>query len=260
MNGLPPTLEVRGLRKSFGTLEVLKGIDLKIVKGEVVCVIGASGSGKSTLLRCLNLLESSDAGEILFQGKAIHQLVGQRGRAAERARTAVRADIGMVFQQFNLWPHKNVLHNITEAPIIVRGVSRAQAELDATELLRKVGLSDKAHQRPSRLSGGQQQRVAIARALAMNPKVMLFDEATSALDPELIEEVLNVMRLLAEEGMTMVCVTHEMHFANDVADRIVFIDEGVIVETGAPDKIFNAPTQERTRRFLRRTLRGARVS
>ena len=257
MSDLPATLEVRGLRKSFGSLEVLKGIDLKIAKGEVVCVIGASGSGKSTLLRCLNLLESRDGGEILFQGNAIHQLVGLRGRAAERARTAVRAEIGMVFQHFNLWPHKSVLHNITEAPIVVRGTSRQQAELAAIELLRKVGLEDKANQRPSRLSGGQQQRVAIARALAMNPKVMLFDEATSALDPELIGEVLNVMRLLAEEGMTMVCVTHEMHFASDVADRVVFIDEGLIVETGPPAQIFNAPKHERTRRFLRRTLRGS---
>ena len=260
MDVQPAILQVRGLRKSFGTLEVLKGIDLEVSKGEVVCVIGASGSGKSTLLRCINLLEGSDGGEIRFRGEAIQRLVGERGRAAERARNALRADIGMVFQQFNLWPHKSVLHNVTEAPIVVRGTPRKKAELEATELLRKVGLAEKAHERPSRLSGGQQQRVAIARALAMNPKLMLFDEATSALDPELIEEVLNVMRLLAEEGMTMLCVTHEMQFAYDVADQIVFIDEGVIVEKGPPQEILNAPTQERTRRFLRRTLRGSRLA
>jgi ABC-type polar amino acid transport system ATPase subunit len=250
-----PILQVRGLRKSFGPLEVLKGIDLDVAKGEVVCVIGASGSGKSTLLRCLNLLESNNGGEITFNGKPVHDLAVRRGFAAEKARNELRAEIGMVFQQFNLWPHKNVLNNIVEAPILVRRMPRAAAEERARELLRKVGLIEKASERPSRLSGGQQQRVAIARALAMNPQVMLFDEATSALDPELIDEVLGVMRLLAEEGMTMICVTHEMHFARDVADRVVFMDSGVVVESGPPKQIFQAPRHERTQRFLRRTMR-----
>ena len=249
-------LQVRGLRKSFGANEVLRGIDLDVEKGAVVCIIGASGSGKSTLLRCLNLLEASTGGEILFRNKPIQQLVSQRGRSAERSRTAVRSAIGMVFQQFNLWPHLSVLENLCEAPIIVRKVPRADAERKGLDLLRKVGLVEKAHERPSRLSGGQQQRVAIARALAMEPDVMLFDEATSALDPELVGEVLTVMKLLAEEGMTMVCVTHEMHFAYDVAKRVVFIDEGVIVESGTPAEVLAAPKRERTQRFLRRTLRA----
>ena len=249
-------LQVRGLRKSFGANEVLRGIDLDVEKGAVVCIIGASGSGKSTLLRCLNLLEASTGGEILFRNKPIQQLVAQRGRSAERSRTAVRSAIGMVFQQFNLWPHLSVLGNLCEAPVIVRKVPRAEAERKGLELLRKVGLVEKAHERPSRLSGGQQQRVAIARALAMEPDVMLFDEATSALDPELVGEVLTVMKLLAEEGMTMVCVTHEMHFAYDVAKRVVFIDEGVIVESGTPAEVLAAPKRERTQRFLRRTLRA----
>jgi polar amino acid transport system ATP-binding protein len=254
--GQAPILEVRRLTKSFGPLEVLRGIDFEVAKGEVICVIGASGSGKSTLLRCLNLLEESNGGEIIFAGKPIHGLMSPRGWAAERARSAVRSEIGMVFQQFNLWPHKSVINNIVEAPILVRGTPRPEAEEKALELLRKVGLLEKANERPSRLSGGQQQRVAIARSLAMNPQVMLFDEATSALDPELIDEVLGVMRLLAEEGMTMICVTHEMHFARDVADRVLFIDAGVVVEDGPPRQLFNAPTHERTRRFLRRTMRG----
>ena len=249
-------LQVRGLRKSFGANEVLRGIDLDVEKGAVVCIIGASGSGKSTLLRCLNLLEASTGGEILFRNKPIQHLVSQRGRSAERSRTAVRSAIGMVFQQFNLWPHLSVLENLCEAPIIVRKVPRADAERKGLELLRKVGLVEKAHERPSRLSGGQQQRVAIARALAMEPDVMLFDEATSALDPELVGEVLTVMKLLADEGMTMVCVTHEMHFAYDVAKRVVFIDEGVIVESGTPAEVLVAPKRERTQRFLRRTLRA----
>jgi ABC-type polar amino acid transport system ATPase subunit len=254
--GEAPILEVRGLKKSFGPLDVLRGIDFEVTKGEVICVIGASGSGKSTLLRCLNLLEESNGGEIIFAGKPIEGLVSPRGWAAERARSAVRSEIGMVFQQFNLWPHKSVINNIVEAPILVRGTARPEAEAKALELLRKVGLLDKANERPSRLSGGQQQRVAIARALAMNPQIMLFDEATSALDPELIDEVLGVMRLLAEEGMTMICVTHEMHFARDVADRVLFIDTGVVVESGPPRQLFSAPAHERTRRFLRRTMRG----
>jgi len=252
-----PILQVRGLKKSFGALEVLKSIDMDVSKGEVVCVIGASGSGKSTLLRCLNLLEASNGGEIIFDGKPIQDLVSRSGRAGEKARNAVRSEIGMVFQQFNLWPHKSVLNNITEAPILVRGMSREAAEEKARALLTKVGLIEKINERPSRLSGGQQQRVAIARALAMNPQVMLFDEATSALDPELIDEVLGVMRLLAEEGMTMICVTHEMHFARDVADRVMFMDAGVVVESAPPTELFNSPQHERTRRFLRRTMRGA---
>jgi ABC-type polar amino acid transport system ATPase subunit len=246
-----PILSVRGLRKSFGRLEVLRGVDLQIEQGEVVCLIGASGSGKSTLVRCLNLLEPSDRGEILFEGRPIQLLSSMRGRAGERARSAVRADIGMVFQSFNLWPQKTVIGNIIEAPVLVRGTAREVAEQEAIRLLTKVGLAEKARARPSSLSGGQQQRVAIARALAMSPKLMLFDEPTSSLDPELTEEVLSTMRLLAQDGMTMICVTHEMYFARNVADRMVVMDEGRIVESGPPEHIFGAPTHERTRRFLR---------
>jgi len=248
-----PLLAIRDLTKSFGALSVLRGVSLDVAAGDVVCVIGASGSGKSTLLRCLNLLESSDDGQILFHGADIAEL-GRRhgGRAAEAERNRLRACIGMVFQSFNLWPHMDVLANVMEAPLRVRRLSREQAEREARALLDKVGLGDFAAARPARLSGGQQQRVAIARALAMTPEVMLFDEPTSALDPELTGEVLAVMRLLAAEGKTMVCVTHEIAFARAVASRVVFIDEGRVVEDGPPAQVIDAPREARTQKFLAR--------
>ena len=249
-----PILSVRGLTKRFGETEVLKGIDLEVQTGEVVCIIGPSGSGKSTLLRCLNLLETAEGGEIHFHGERIDQLGHDQGRAAERMQNRVRARIGMVFQQFNLWPWHSVITNVIEAPMLVRGLSRDAAEAEARELLEKVGLSHKASERPSNLSGGQQQRVAIARALAMHPDVMLFDEATSALDPALKEEVLTVMRDLAAEGMTMICVTHEMNFAASVADRVAFVDHGIIVEIGTPAALFREPRDERTRQFMRSAI------
>jgi len=249
-----PILSVRGLCKSFGDSEILKGIDLDVHKGEVICIIGPSGSGKSTLLRCLNLLETADAGEIRFEDERVDQLGHEHGRAAEARKNAVRARIGMVFQQFNLWPCHSVIQNVMEAPLLVRRLSREAAREEAGALLAKVGLAGKADQRPSQLSGGQQQRVAIARALAMNPMVMLFDEATSALDPALVEEVLRVMRELAAEGMTMICVTHEMHFASSAADRVIFIDHGVVVESAPPSEIFRAPREEQTKQFLRSVL------
>ncbi|MGR4890706.1 amino acid ABC transporter ATP-binding protein [Sphingopyxis sp. LARHCG72] len=249
-----PILSVRGLRKAFGDTEVLKGIDLDIRKGEVICVIGPSGSGKSTFLRCLNLLETADEGEIWFAGERVDHLGHEQGRAAEAEKNALRARMGMVFQQFNLWPCHSVVQNVMEAPMLVKRIAPATAREQAEAMLAKVGLAEKADQRPSQLSGGQQQRVAIARALAMAPDVMLFDEATSALDPALVEEVLNVMRGLAKEGMTMVCVTHEMHFASSAADRVVFINHGVVVEAGPPSQIFREPQQEETRKFLRSVL------
>jgi len=246
-------ISVRDLTKSFGALEVLRGISLDISLGEVVCVLGASGSGKSTLLRCLNLLESADGGQILFHGADIAPLArAHGGRAMEAERNRLRARIGMVFQSFNLWPHMSVLANVMEAPLRVRKLPRDRAEGEARALLAKVGLADFAEARPSRLSGGQQQRVAIARALAMTPEVMLFDEPTSALDPELTGEVLTVMRLLAAEGATMVCVTHEIAFARAVASRVVFIDEGRVAEEGTPAEVIDTPREARTRRFLAR--------
>ncbi len=235
---------LRGVRKSFGELEVLKGIDLEITRGEVICVLGPSGSGKSTLLRCINLLEPPDGGEILLEGKELSGAVGAGDV------NYVRRRVGMVFQQFNLFPHKTALENVSLAQEKVLDRSRAEASQRAERLLARVGLSDKMHQYPERLSGGQQQRVAIARALAMDPHVMLFDEVTSALDPELIKEVLDVVRELAEEGMTMIVVTHETGFARDVGDRVVFMDEGVIVEQGAPVEVLENPREERTKRFL----------
>jgi ABC-type polar amino acid transport system ATPase subunit len=236
-------LRTEGLHKKFGTLEVLRGIDLEVVKGEVICVIGPSGSGKSTLLRCIALLEPLSSGRILMDGEVI-------ASAEHDSRRRVRADIGMVFQQFNLWPHLTVIGNIIEAPIRVKGLRRAEAESLADSLLAKVGLTDKRNEHPGRLSGGQQQRVAIARALAMNPKVMLFDEVTSALDPELVREVLIVMRQLAQDGMTMLVVTHEMGFARDVAGRVVVMDQGLVVEEGPPQTVFSNPQNDRTKKFL----------
>jgi polar amino acid transport system ATP-binding protein len=239
-----PVLELHGVQKRFGTLEVLRGIDLVVRKGEVVCVIGPSGSGKSTLLRCINLLEPPDEGRIVLEGKEI------TARARREELDYVRRRVGMVFQQFNLFPHKSALDNVCIAQEKVLDRPRAEAVAKARELLARVGLSDKADEYPERLSGGQQQRVAIARALAMDPHVMLFDEVTSALDPELIKEVLDVLRELAAEGMTMVVVTHEIGFARDVANDVVFMDEGVIVEQGPVRRVIDAPREERTKRFL----------
>ncbi len=258
-------IAVRDLHKRFGHHEVLRGINLDVAQGEVVVLIGASGSGKTTLLRCLNFLAVYERGQIYLDGA----LVWYQDEACRRKRpkseiAATRASIGMVFQSFNLFPHRTVLDNITLAPIHVKGVPRAQAEAEALALLDRVGLADKARALPATLSGGQQQRVAIARALAMKPKVMLFDEVTSALDPELVGEVLAVMRQLAEEGMTMVVVTHEMHFALDVADRVVFMDQGVVVEQGPPREVLLRPRSDRLREFLRRftefTLLGERLN
>jgi ABC-type polar amino acid transport system ATPase subunit len=249
-----PMLEISGISKSFGAAQVLRDVSLSVAPGEVVVVIGPSGSGKTTLLRCINLLEDYERGTIAVDGEPIgYRLQGNdRVRMSERDIAAARAKIGMVFQSFNLFPHLTVLQNIVAAPVRVKRVPRARAEARARELLAMVGLSDKAAEHPVRLSGGQQQRVAIARALAMDPKIMLFDEVTSALDPELVGEVLGAMQQLAQGGMTMVVVTHEMSFARDIADRIVFIDGGVIVEQGKPDEILFTPRTERVRAFLKR--------
>jgi polar amino acid transport system ATP-binding protein len=251
-------VKVEDLHKSFGGLEVLKGIDLEVDRGEVVCIIGPSGSGKSTLLRCVNLLEIPNRGRIYLEGHLIgvRELFGGRlVKAPEQEINRARSEIGMVFQHFNLWPHKTVLGNLIEAPIRVRGLPRAEAVQVAERFLRKVGLMDKINAYPATLSGGQQQRVAIARALCMQPKVMLFDEVTSALDPELVKEVLDVMKQLAAEGMTMLVVTHEMGFAREVASRVVFMDGGVVVEEASPDQLFSKPANERTQRFLAAILR-----
>ncbi|MEW6525008.1 MAG: amino acid ABC transporter ATP-binding protein [Bacillota bacterium] len=239
-------IRVRNLHKSFGSLQVLNGVDLDVAPSEVVVVIGPSGSGKSTLLRCLNGLEQTTAGDIWVDG--VH--LGH----AETDLNLIRRRVGMVFQLFNLFPHLSVLDNVCVAPVRVLGLGREEAESRASSLLAKVGLSDKARSYPAQLSGGQQQRVAIARALAMHPKVMLFDEVTSALDPELVGEVLAVMRQLANEGMTMVVVTHEMGFAREVGDRVLFMDCGVIVEQGTPQAMFSSPQEPRTREFLRKVL------
>ncbi len=251
-----PMLAMDEVSKRFGSLEVLRNISLSVSAGEVVVVIGPSGSGKTTLLRCINMLEDYEKGIVVIDGEPIGYRPGatpdQRQRMSEREIAAAREHIGMVFQSYNLFPHMTVLHNVTAAPIRVKGVPRARAEERARELLAMVGLSDKMAEYPARLSGGQQQRVAIARALAMDPKIMLFDEVTSALDPELVGEVLAAMQELARAGMTMVVVTHEMSFARDIADRIVFMDGGVIVEQGKPDQLLFSPTTERVRAFLRR--------
>jgi polar amino acid transport system ATP-binding protein len=253
---LRPMLDIAGLRKRFGTVEVLRGVSLAVNPGEVVVVIGPSGSGKTTLLRCINLLEEYERGAITIDGEPIGYRIdgrtGRRLRMSERDIAAARARIGMVFQSYNLFPHMNVLQNIVAAPVRVKGIERRQAEAHARELLAMVGLADKAAEYPIRLSGGQQQRVAIARALAMDPKIMLFDEVTSALDPELVGEVLAAVQQLARDGMTMVVVTHEMSFARDIADRILFMDEGVILEEGKPNQLLFAPRTERVRAFLKR--------
>lgn len=238
-------IKIRGLKKKYGKNEILKGIDLDVNKSEVVVVIGPSGSGKSTLLRCVNYLEVPTDGVIAIDGEEITRKVDIN---------TIRAEVGMVFQHFNLFPHMSVLDNITLAPIKVRGKSKEEAEKIALELLDKVGLKDKAASFPSQLSGGQQQRVAIARALAMQPKIMLFDEPTSALDPEMVKEVLEVMKRLAESGMTMMVVTHEMGFAREVADRVIFVDCGKILEMGHPNEVFEHPKEKRTQEFLNKIL------
>ena len=244
-------LVLDGVHKSFGKLEVLRGIDLELAEHEVVCLIGASGSGKSTLLRCVNLLEPIDAGRIVVGGEEV--------TAAHVDVNAVRRGIGIVFQSFNLFPHMSVVANITLGPRKALGLSRPEAESRADELLARFGLADKREEYPDRLSGGQQQRVAIVRALAMQPNLMLFDEVTSALDPELVAEVLQVIRELASEGMTMLIATHEMGFARDVAHRVCFLDAGVILEQGTPAEIFGAPREPRTQQFLERIVEAGRL-
>ncbi|GGJ93339.1 amino acid ABC transporter ATP-binding protein [Pseudomonas matsuisoli] len=239
-------IEIKGLKKAYGNLEVIKGVDARVERGEVVCIVGPSGSGKSTILRCINGLEDYQGGRIEIDGQHVD-------RHSKQIK-AIRTEVAMVFQRFNLFPHRTVLENIIEGPVFVRGEPREQAVAHARELLASVGLESKADAKPSQLSGGQQQRVAIARALAMRPKAILFDEPTSALDPELVGDVLDVMRRLAETGLTMVVVTHEMQFAREVADRVLFIDGGVIVEQGPAKELLNNPQQARTQDFLRRVL------
>ena len=239
-------ISVNNLRKSFHGLEVLKGISTEIKRGDVVCIIGPSGSGKSTFLRCLNMLEKPDGGEILFNGEDL-----------TRPRTNLnlhRQKMGMVFQQFNLFPHMTVLENLTCAPVMLKKLTQAQAEEKAMELLGRVGLADRANEYPNKLSGGQKQRVAIVRALCMDPEVMLFDEPTSALDPEMVGEVLDVMKSLAQKGMTMIVVTHEMGFAREVSNRVLFMDEGIIMEDNAPQELFSNPQCERLKSFLSKVL------
>lgn len=243
---MEPVIKIEKLEKSFGSLKVLKGIDLEVMPGEVVCIIGASGSGKSTLLRCINLLEYADSGHIWFDGKDLMDL--------DTDLNALRQRIGMVFQSFNLFNNKNVLDNCTMAPMTVKRIRRQQAEETAIRRLNEVGLDSFIHADSRRLSGGQKQRVAIARALCMNPEIMLFDEPTSALDPEIVGEVLDVMKNLAAQGMTMIVVTHEMAFAREVSDRVVFMDNGVILEQGSPKEVFGNPKEARTREFLSRYL------
>lgn len=244
--GCEVLLETQGLQKQFGSLHVLRGIDQKIWRGEKVVVIGPSGSGKSTFLRCLNGLEEATGGRVIFEGEDI---------AAKSSNiNLIRRKMGMVFQQFNLFPHKTVLQNMTLAPVHLRAMSREQAEENALQLLEKVGLLDKTHAYPRELSGGQQQRIAILRALNMNPDIMLFDEPTSALDPEMVGEVLDLMRQLAMAGMTMVVVTHEMGFAKEVGDRILFMDDGLVVEEAPPAELFGNPKMDRTKKFLEKVL------
>ncbi|WP_435099849.1 ABC transporter ATP-binding protein [Arhodomonas sp. AD133] len=253
MTQAPAALEVRNIHKRFGDLEVLRGIDLSAMAGDVISLIGSSGSGKSTLLRCINLLEQPNEGEIVFDGEPLALKRARDGSltAADQAQiTRLRATVGFVFQNFNLWPHMTILENVIEAPRQVLGRSKTEAVEDAERLLQKVGLHDKRHGYPAYLSGGQQQRAAIARALAMHPKVILFDEPTSALDPELVTEVLAVIRDLAEEGRTMFIVTHEMRFAREVSSQVVFLNQGQVEEAGPPEKVFGNPDSERCRAFL----------
>jgi polar amino acid transport system ATP-binding protein len=250
-NGAPDALRLEGVRKSFGDNEVLRGVDLSVAAHEVICMIGASGSGKSTLLRCVNLLEPVDAGRILIDGED----VTTRDVDVNR----VRRRVGIVFQSFNLFPHMTVLRNITLAPCEVLGTGRGEADEQAAELLSRFGLLDKKDEYPDRLSGGQQQRLAIVRALAMQPDIMLLDEVTSALDPELVAEVLNVIRELAAQGMTMLIATHEMGFARDIASRVCFLDAGRILEEGTPERIFSSPENPRTREFLQRIIDAGRL-
>jgi polar amino acid transport system ATP-binding protein len=251
VSAVAPALQIEGLHKSFGDLEVLRGIDLELAEHEVVCLIGSSGSGKSTLLRCINLLEPIDAGRIVIEGDEITA----RGVDVNR----IRRRIGIVFQAFNLFPHMSVLDNVAIAPRKVLGLSRAEAETRAMELLERIGLADKAGEYPDRLSGGQQQRVAIVRALAMRPDLLLLDEITSALDPELVAEVLNLIRELAGGGMTMLIATHEMSFAREIANRVCFLDAGRILETAPPAEMFSAPREERTKQFLQRVIDAGRL-
>ncbi|WP_312949830.1 amino acid ABC transporter ATP-binding protein [Agrobacterium sp.] len=252
MKAQTPMIELRQIRKSYGPHEVLKGIDLTVARGKIVSIIGPSGSGKSTLLRSINMLEETSSGEIWLDGQMVNRPL--KGRAFEKHINHIRQEMGMVFQQFNLFPHLTVLQNIMIGPMRLKGLSKVEARDRANALLAKVGLAEKGDAYPARLSGGQKQRVAIARALAMQPKVMLFDEATSALDPELVEEVNQVMKQLAAEHMTMLIVTHEMRFAAEVSDHVMFMDGGVVVEQGAPDQVLTNPVEERTRSFLRKHL------
>jgi polar amino acid transport system ATP-binding protein len=251
-----PMVVVENLHKSFGHLEILRGIDLTVHRGKTIVVIGPSGSGKSTLLRCINHLEPVDRGKVFIDGELVgyREVRGKLKPLPERQAARQRTEIGMVFQRFNLFPHMTALQNVMLAPVQVRGLPRRQARTRALELLQRVGLADRASHYPAQLSGGQQQRVAIARALAMEPKVMMFDEATSALDPELVGEVLRVMEELAHSGMTMIVVTHEMLFAREAADEVLFMDAGVVCERGTPEEIFDYPQQDRTRAFLRAVL------
>ncbi len=243
---MDPAIRMERVNKWFGSLHVLRDINLEVAPGEVLVIIGPSGSGKSTLIRTINRLEPIQSGRIVVDGVELSE--------DQRSIEAIRREVGMVFQQFNLFPHMTILENVILAPMKVRGLTREEAEQKAMELLERVGIADQAGKYPAQLSGGQQQRAAIVRALAMDPKIMLFDEPTSALDPEMIGEVLDVMRELARSGMTMLVVTHEMGFARDVADRVIFMDEGRIVEEGTPEEIFSSPREERTRNFLHRIL------
>jgi polar amino acid transport system ATP-binding protein len=251
MTTAPAALHIQGVHKSFGRLDVLRGVDLEVAEHEVVCLIGASGSGKSTLLRCINLLEPIDSGRIIVEGAEI--------TAPDADVDAIRRRIGIVFQAFNLFPHMSVLANVTLAPIRVLRRPKVIADAEATALLERFGLADKRNEYPDRLSGGQQQRVAIIRALAMQPDLLLLDEVTSALDPELVAEVLEIIRELAGQGMTMVIATHEMSFAREIADRVCFLDDGVILEEGPPQRIFGSPSEARTRQFLARIVAAGRL-
>jgi polar amino acid transport system ATP-binding protein len=250
-----PVVEVRGLGKSFGSLRVLTAVNLQVSAGRTLCVLGPSGSGKSTLLRCINFLERPDEGAVFLRGERVgfrRSASGQERPMSDRELARMRTRFGMVFQQFNLWPHLTVMGNLVESPLHVQRRPRAEVVAEAEALLQKIGLTDKRDAYPSRLSGGQKQRVAIARALAMKPEVLLFDEPTSSLDPELVGEVLAVMRALAREGQTMIVVTHEMGFAREAADEVVFLDEGAVVETASPERFFGNPATQRVRQFLQR--------